>query len=412
MKNSMIAIVALALGFLSGYLVYSPTSERVETYEADHEESPGEQRIPNLKRKAKTPAQDQLVKLQDGLNTERSKLSDITYVADLEKKRLATEVERLESELKTAREANAERNVAVSFGDLLEQSKLTRQDFVSGGEAIEGMQEILKRWRDERCETYGDTGRFYRLNNKLISIAFKLEGNAQTHFGVNGGFCHPLVMLNLMAAHLLSVGHPLTSTQVAKLSELGMEYEQRWNSTQARYTEDTFLLEKQLEEYELKLWCFEAVVNELTDDQRTIVRPEGPQLYSPVILFSSFPVDLNELDDEYPPGELEVMGENVEDLKARMMHMVKELAAWPSPSSEGLDLSTAAYIFDNWLDDLRMQIESPESEPYEDKIPACGRAQLTALKEIAANRGLTGKPFEKLKNLTTILVPGLGPEPE
>lgn len=118
-------------------------------------------------------------------------------------------------------------------------------------------------------------------NNKLVGLAMAVNGQFATHTPGNGEYTHPLVLGNLMSKHLELASLPLDDRQVDEIARIGGEFDERYVAMQASYGEQTFKLEKILDELELKRVYVERIVAIFGPEQRAaLIDPAVKDLYA------------------------------------------------------------------------------------------------------------------------------------
>lgn len=106
----------------------------------------------------------------------------------------------------------------------------------------------------------------------------------------NGELTHPISSTNLLAALLEEAGAPLGETQIARINELGMSFEETFERLRASYPAETPRVKKLLDEYLLKGDFTDQLNEVLTEEQRDIAvdprihRVAGLDLYCPTLL--------------------------------------------------------------------------------------------------------------------------------
>lgn len=127
-------------------------------------------------------------------------------------------------------------------------------------------------------------------NNKLVKVATTLQGKLPTWATGNGEYTHPVVLANIEAEHLVAAGLPLTDDQIAAIVALGAEYDARWKAAQAGYGDSTLLLDKTLDELELKKVFCDRMDAVLTPEQQGVLFDPATRhelqvdLYSPMLM--------------------------------------------------------------------------------------------------------------------------------
>jgi RNA polymerase sigma factor (sigma-70 family) len=197
---------------------------------------------------------------------------------------LASRLEALGGDLEKARGEAASAGppappsaLAVSFGKFADLEALKEADWPELARALREMNglflesiDTLDRGEPVDPET---TARLAAGTAILSKFSLELMGKIPTNAAFNGEWTHPLVASNLMGAMLEAAGAPLSAAQKDAIARLGNEYELRHEERQASYSDATPVLEKMLDELELKRGCLEEVRSQLTPEQRDETAP-------------------------------------------------------------------------------------------------------------------------------------------
>jgi len=124
-------------------------------------------------------------------------------------------------------------------------------------------------------ELSADTvGSIQRYNAPLVTTAMKLAQQGVAGSDINGAFSHPGFMSNAIAATLLALDMPLDEATTTKLDALTADYTAREAKRVAGYGDDSYTVERLVDESRLKHEYFQKVYALLTDAQHAALRPE------------------------------------------------------------------------------------------------------------------------------------------
>ena len=363
----------------------------------------------------KTGRLDDLVREREEARVARDDLAEKLGAAEVERTRLSDEVIELKDKLSTA-EAEVEElraakpepkaepavksNLRVEFGKWAKMKEVAEADWPELGGAINDMQPLLKEFmqatRKGEIPDPVTVKKFGELNKKLIAYVVRVLGKIPTHSGVNGEFTHAINTANLMAAQLEIAGKPLTAEQNKRFVELGEEYERRWDRYQKSYDDDTYDLQKKLDEAGLKQWFVDALFAELTQEQlNTVVDPEVRGL-----------VGL----DRYSPGLM--LAGQVQPINRKTEEAIKKALLETTKAQLSIELETlegVGYVFDDWITELREQIgpitamEAKFMKTIE--VIAAGRVQVKIMKRLAELLNLSEEQKQALAAVGTIILP-------
>ena len=129
-------------------------------------------------------------------------------------------------------------------------------------------------------------GSIQRYNGPLVTTALKLSQKGVAGSDVNGAFSHPGFMSNALAATLLALDMPLDDAQTAKLNQLTDDYSARETKRVADYDEDTYIVERLVDESRLKHRYFQEMYALLSTAQHDAVRPESVRGRTQLDIFS------------------------------------------------------------------------------------------------------------------------------
>lgn len=298
--------------------------------------------------------------------------------------------------------APAANNIKVAWGKWSEERGLRESDWDRVGSTYREMTELIREMAiaihaGEEVDP-AKQRRVGELNNVLIKHYGPIMGKLPSNALVNGEFAHPFNAVNILAAHLENANMPLSDAQKAALAKLGEEYDQKWAELNARYTEATFELEKQLDEAELLEW-FRAEMFKVTDErQRRLASPPETEGYIFLDLYGAA------LMFVYNPPV--VTGTTREELLDKLK--VRFTDEFKIPRDQ---LDAAAFAFDGWLDGLGAQLgprQLRERSMWKAReVIASGRLQLALLKELHSKYVTEASVRESLKAHAIVAVPCL-----
>jgi hypothetical protein len=327
-----------------------------------------------------TPLQDQLraqTERADRLSDEQARLRAERDALARDNARLLERVAELEKRAPDApKPPTTPGGLPVTFGTWGELAELRGADWAELGDALKQMVPLIEpvaRDLREGRQPDSDTGaKLQAHNKKLIKLAVALHGKVPSHTGnFNGEYTHPVSIVNLLASQLAAAGKPLTDAQKQRLAELGDEYDKRWAAQNAAYGPETLLLQKILDEAELKQWFTDQMWQVTTAEQKAVaVNPlvEGYlsfDLYSPALMFQGVARPLQAVARE--------------DLKG---HLKTWLASNFGVTRESLD--GAEFAFDDWLASLNLEPRSATEASFIHfrELVAAGRAHLALLQTL------------------------------
>jgi RNA polymerase sigma factor (sigma-70 family) len=177
---------------------------------------------------------------------------------------------------------------AFSFGEY--DAVLGEVDWKSVGTNTRAMAPLIESlWESSRTGKPLDlegVGRIQEHNGALIRAATKIAGKIPGT-GVNGAYTHPAFMSHSIAATLEAAGLPLTEAQAKGLASVGREFSEKEKARAAGYDDRALLLQKVLDEAELKDRFFEAAFALLTPEQAQTLTPPAVKGILGMDLFSS-----------------------------------------------------------------------------------------------------------------------------
>ncbi len=232
-------------------------------------------------------------------------------------------------------------------------------------------------------------------NLKLVRLAVGIMGQIPSHSPINGEYSHPLTLINLMGALLEGAGVPLTQSQKARIAALGNEYEAEYGRRQSVYTEETTLLEKLIDELELKRNCIDRMEEVFTPDQsRVLERPEFKNRLQIDILSPIVMVILIAEQRDFNSKE-----------GARTHYPLEYARQFELTSKQQESLKEA---FDSWYEEVRPILERVEKKTnllHIDQVIPAGRALANLFKEFLRLPGLDEKTRNTILAYPSFRVP-------
>lgn len=212
----------------------------------------------------------------------------------------------------SASDASPEGSEGGRFGSERFKTVVSAVEWTQAGEAASEMVPLLK----DLAVAFGggksvsdDTGiRVAKWNQELVKVALAAVSAKLSGTGANGSFTHPAVSLNLIAATLEQAGMPLDEGQWERINEIGTRFLQDDERRLASYNDETFQIQKTLEECDLKDRLYAQVSELLTQEQRDrLYAPEsrgrmGVDLFSSGVIYYTLakPVDFKARADLGP----------------------------------------------------------------------------------------------------------------
>jgi hypothetical protein len=313
---------------------------------------------------------------------------------------LREKIAQLEAEAKSTADAQPQGSLAVPFGKWADIPEVRDADWAEIGGAAEKMIPMLKElgqvMKDGKEMPPALMQKIGEENKKLIRYYARVMGKLPTNASVNGEFGHPINLANMLAAQLKVAGLPLSSQQLDELSGLGEQYDQRWQETTKGYGDNTFKLQKLLDEAELKEWFKAEMLKVCTPEQRIVAVP--PEIDGLVGL------------DIYSAGLMFQMGVNSES--ARDAESLKSEVKSAVARASGMETSTldaAQFVFDEWMLSLQGQLgplttEQARQIPTSEVIQA-GHAQLKAYKVLHTDYARSAEAKQALRGEEDVILP-------
>ena len=190
------------------------------------------------------------------------------------------------------------------------QEAITGIEWPEAGEAAVKLVPLLDKlavaFRDGKLDGMESLGlEIFKWNQELETVAVSAIRAKVPGTTGNGAFSHPAVALNLINAALADAKLPLNDQQLERLQEIGDDFIEGDARRLAGYDEDTFELQKVIDECALKDKMFAAADGLLTEEQRNVLHPEGIRGRLGIDIYSSGtiwygvaqPVDFSVRDD-------------------------------------------------------------------------------------------------------------------
>ncbi len=322
---------------------------------------------------SRTRHAEELSRLQQELLDARSRLDRLTQELDEERARAAREGEprvavkgqvtagkKDEVGPEAVGEQSASSDSPIAFGELA-LSEFSAADWLRIAGDFQRAQSFLLEMQELQRQGKEPEAAFkegvMREVLKYLQFTFRLMGKLPTTSPQNGEASHPLPQINLKAAMLELSGLPMTIDQKRAVARLGEAYGSDYGQMQAGYADGTLLLEKILDEIELKKDYSDLMQKELSREQRgQVLIDEDYQdtqydLSSPLGLMSAQlrmvdAIDVEGLRREYTRALNEILKldeSSAASLETAMDYWIQEVSPLlnPQPKSRALNLDTA-----------------------------------------------------------------------
>jgi len=241
-------------------------------------------------------------------------------------------------------------------------------------------------------------GKIQQHNGPLLSAALKFRDRLPGS-SVNSKFTHPVFMANAMAATLESAGIPLSATQAQSLEALGARYAARDASRERGYGDDTFTLEKIIDEAELRDGFFREAFALMTSQQSDTLSPPatrgvlGLDLYSSGLLWAQQVGPIKAADGESLRTQFE----------SRIMTQIG------IPAERRVDLQP---LLEEWVDGVPSDwLEGDQVSFFGQNLMqasyvlGCAKNQLELQKRMMSALGLDDDGVKKLRGVPGVAVP-------
>ncbi len=322
---------------------------------------------------SRTRHAEELSRLQQELLDARSRLDRLTQELDEERARAAREGEprvavkgqvtagkKDEVGPEAVGEQSASSDSPIAFGELA-LSEFSAADWLRIAGDFQRAQSFLLEMQELQRQGKEPEAAFkegvMREVLKYLQFNLRLMGKLPTTSPETGVASHPLPQINLKAAMLELSGLPMTTDQKRAIVRLGEAYGSDYGQMQAGYADGTLLLEKILDEIELKKDYSDLMEEELSAEQRgQVLIDEDYQdtqydLSSPLGVMSAQlrvvdAIDVEGLRREYTRALNEILKldeSSAASLATAMDYWIQEVSPLlnPQPKSRALNLDTA-----------------------------------------------------------------------
>ena len=338
--------------------------------------------------------------LEDAVKTLRAERDSIVAGAkELEGRlsELSAEAEALRK-TEASKEAEESKRMRLAFGSHADLEVLQGADWAAMGEASMRMTKLMEEIAAlEKPFEEAPQELLVQLaseNAKLVPIALELAGKLPTHGSLNGGFTHPIVHWNILAEALERAGAPLSEKQLRGMASLGEEYDAAWEALQGNYGADALVLEKVLDELELKKRFRDRLEAILEPRQREVLGSAAFRhrmaldLYSPVLMLAGAPT---------PDGD------SREQVRAEAIRFFE--STWKIE----LGGASNAALIDGYLDAANLQpVPSWREDTYTyDEAMAAGRAQAKLMRALIESEGTNDEAKQRIRESGRLAVPRL-----
>jgi hypothetical protein len=242
---------------------------------------------------------------------------------------------------------------------------------------------------------------------KITGYAGKLVKKLPTHDdvmgGINGAYAHPAVIGNLIAATLDAAGKPLTEAQRQSFADVGAQYEKDYDAAQAPYTDETYALQKLLDEAVLKKRARDQMLAVLTPEQQAELTPPAMRdvlqidMYSPVFLIQGHAQAVTRASRE--------------KLVEAFKYHLQEQSGANADAMAGADTIAADFIGELQSQLTPTTLFAAMLYRLDDAV-AAGQAQLKAYQKLATLLKQDGDGAKKLRSSLNIFIPRIVPEPK
>ncbi|MCE9637488.1 MAG: sigma-70 family RNA polymerase sigma factor [Planctomycetes bacterium] len=287
--------------------------------------------------------------------------------------------------------------------------------------AFEGFGDALEQvdWKSVAIHTTAMVDPIREIAEALVAgtpVPLKAAGEAQKHngpliqaigalkeqipgTGPNGAYTHPAFQVNALAAALEQIGKPLTAAQRTALEDVGRRFTEEERKRNASYDENTFQMQKLVEEGALKDRFFNALRSAISTEQLDAVSPPavrdrlGADLWSEGLLWVTVtrPVRF-------------AKKEELADSVGRTMNLVLKL-------DDGQKAKAAATVSD-WVSHLPKDLMERTLDPLE--AAGMGKSETAAqaagetrklVERLVADLALAGDQLGAARRLGVVLLP-------
>lgn len=139
-----------------------------------------------------------------------------------------------------------------------------------------------------------EAGEIQKLNGELVTMALRVKNAGVPGLGINSSFTHPSVAANHLYATLEKGGNPMSQEQREALSAFAKRYSDEDAEQRMNYGENTFELEKVIQEASLRGRFYDEAGQLLTTEQRNLLYTDSTKdrlsadIWSTGIVWSQF----------------------------------------------------------------------------------------------------------------------------
>ncbi len=139
-----------------------------------------------------------------------------------------------------------------------------------------------------------EAGEIQKLNGELVTMALRVKNAGVPGLGINSSFTHPSVAANHLYATLEKGGNPMSQVQREALSAFAKRYSDEDAEQRMNYGENTFELEKVIQEASLRGRFYDEAGQLLTTEQRNLLYTDSTKdrlsadIWSTGIVWSQF----------------------------------------------------------------------------------------------------------------------------
>ncbi len=166
-------------------------------------------------------------------------------------------------------------------------------DWNSTGQAIVKLNPLLVKLAESIAagKEFTELGELSKWNTPLALNAVQAARKGVPGTGPNGAFSHPSLLVNMVHAALVQGGKPLDEGQEKNLRAIADRFLASDSERMSRYDENTFGIQRLVDEAALKTSLYGDIDAMLSEEQREILHPAavrgrcGIDLFSPGIVF-------------------------------------------------------------------------------------------------------------------------------
>ncbi len=183
-----------------------------------------------------------------------------------------------------------ERTVGVRYANERFRKALEAVDWEEAGEALSRMVPLMGEYIQSQLDGKPpppSVGDIQKYNGALVKLALTAQQQGMPGSGTNGAFTHISMTANLVLSTLAQAELPLDAAQEKRLVELADTLLEEDARRLAGYGDESFGLQKVLEETALKSRFYAGVDALATDEQRKALHPDAVRGRVQLDLFSS-----------------------------------------------------------------------------------------------------------------------------